>query len=40
MVGMVVATLPAMVRPFVKATLPEWLAPRWAATQQEAGTRW
>lgn len=32
------ATLPAIIRPHVEGRLPEWLAPRWFATKEEALT--
>ena len=36
MVETVVAALPAVVRRFVEAHLPEWLAPRWAGNPEQA----
>ena len=36
MVDKVIATLPAMVRPFAEARLPDWVQPRWAANMSEA----
>ena len=30
------ATLPAIIRPHVEGRLPDWLAPRWFATKEEA----
>ena len=36
MVDKVIATLPAMVRPFIQARLPVWVEPRWANDQNEA----
>ena len=32
----VIATLPAMVRPFVEAQLPDWVLPRWAMNHAQA----
>lgn len=36
MVDKVIATLPAKVRPFIEAQLPDWLEPRWYASKEEA----
>ncbi len=36
MVDKVIATLPAMVRPFIEARLPDWVEPRWASDHNEA----
>ncbi len=36
MIDKVIATLPAMVRRFVEAQLPDWFKPRWATKQNDA----
>ncbi|MFZ4748382.1 MAG: D-2-hydroxyacid dehydrogenase, partial [Sphingomonas sp.] len=33
---MTLATLPARVRPLIENRLPDWLAPRWFVTKEEA----